>query len=938
MRSFLFTLLLVTGSLFLRGQSARHVGAAEGLNNPTVYSIVQDDWGFVWIGTRDGLYKYNEGRARSFPFLDSTDFRRSNNVQSLLVTQDSILLIGLQLGGIMGVDLESLRPIPDKKIPQLPREVSIICLHQDSEGTIWAGSSGSGIFQLRPGSEKWERFVSNEYAEDLKFIFDFEDQGDTLWLATSGDHLLYYLKSQTSVYALQANNSVSSFRKSVDVSGGRVIFSVEGTGIFELAGDVFYELEIPTKGTQRDAIFYEGNIWISTDGYGVYQWNGSTVQHFTKQDPTSGIITDQFYGIYKVYDELWLGTYNGGVAQFPVNSTAVSLLPKPKKFVASSIQSAISMVTNNDLWVGFDGDGLVRYRETTAGWQPATFDNPYLPDVVTSLEFYQDELWIGSLGQGLFVMDTSGTIKEQFLAYSQSSRGLENSNIWSLEKTWGDSLWIGTLYGLQFWDGAEITSPFDTPWRVGRNIMDLEFDGDLLWVGTEFQGIYTLSRQGSIQSIPIKNSVLDIETYLNYKLVGTEGSGILVIDKGQVIDTIIGKEAFVNCYSISEKNGRVYAATSVGLLEIKLNDQSEWSYEVFKELDELQVGLSNRKALLWKGERLLLGGTQGVVEISIEDSSGAAIPTMLITEVFADNLPEAIPVIKDGVASTQTIEFAAGTKSVRFNFELVSSSLRNGISNRYRIKELGEYWVELPYGSRTVDLQELPPGKYLMELQSIGANALEKTAFIPFTIASHLIQRRWFKVFVFLLLIVLIGTAVFFYQDRQFRSTRLRLVETERELLKAKASELEVKSNQQKTELSFQLLKTSSRLELLHSFKERLESESKQKNRSEEILTFLKSMTREINRELQSENYWDHFERNYRELHEEFSARLIEQFPKLTKGEVRLSYLIRQKMSNKEIATVLNVSPAAIEKAKYRLKKKLALEKDDALDEFIQGL
>ena len=71
--------------------------------------------------------------------------------------------------------------------------------------------------------------------------------------------------------------------------------------------------------------------------------------------------------------------------------------------------------------------------------------------------------------------------------------------------------------------------------------MDLEFDGNLLWVGTEFQGIYTLSRQGAIQSIQIKNSVLDIETYLNYKLVGTEGSGVLVIDEGRVIYTIIGK-------------------------------------------------------------------------------------------------------------------------------------------------------------------------------------------------------------------------------------------------------------------------------------------------------------------------------------------------------------------------------------------------------------
>ena len=205
----------------------------------------------------------------------------------------------------------------------------------------------------------------------------------------------------------------------------------------------------------------------------------------------------------------------------------------------------------------------MRYKETQEGWQPTKFDNPNLPDVVTSLEFYNEELWVGSLGQGLFVMDTTGQIKEQFLAFSQSSRGLENSNIWSLEKTWGDSLWIGTLYGLQFWDGTEITSPFDIPWRVGRNIMDLEFDGEYLWVGTEFQGIYTLSKQGHIHSIPVKNSVLDIATYLDYKLVGTEGSGILVIDEDEVVDTIIGKESFVNCYSISENNGRVYAATSV---------------------------------------------------------------------------------------------------------------------------------------------------------------------------------------------------------------------------------------------------------------------------------------------------------------------------------------------------------------------------------------
>ena len=164
------------------------------------------------------------------------------------------------------------------------------------------------------------------------------------------------------------------------------------------------------------------------------------------------------------------------------------------------------------------------------------------------------------------------------------------------------------------------------------------------------------------------------------------------------------------------------------------------------------------------------------------------------------------------------------------------------------------------------------------------------------------------------------------------------MVETERELLKVKAAELEVKTEKQKTELSFQLLKTSSRLELLQSFKDRLVQESQKKGRSAEVLQFLQGMTRELNRELQSENYWDHFERNYRELHESFSANLKEQYPDLTKGEVRLSYLLRQKMSNKEVANVLNVSPAAVEKAKYRLKKKLNLQKENSLDEFIQKL
>ena len=89
--------LVVSG---LSGQTFSSIDGSMGLNHPTVYDIEQDPWGFVWIGTRDGLYKFNEGRANQVSFLDSTDFVRLNNVQSLLVSQDSTTYSTWRANGI----------------------------------------------------------------------------------------------------------------------------------------------------------------------------------------------------------------------------------------------------------------------------------------------------------------------------------------------------------------------------------------------------------------------------------------------------------------------------------------------------------------------------------------------------------------------------------------------------------------------------------------------------------------------------------------------------------------------------------------------------------------------------------------------------------------------------------------------------------------------
>jgi DNA-binding CsgD family transcriptional regulator len=316
----------------------------------------------------------------------------------------------------------------------------------------------------------------------------------------------------------------------------------------------------------------------------------------------------------------------------------------------------------------------------------------------------------------------------------------------------------------------------------------------------------------------------------------------------------------------------------------------------------------------------------------------AELPVILLREVHTDNVALNTKVFKDVMRQKSPISIPAGTKNIRFTFDLMSKTRRNGIACAYRVKELSDIWISLPYGTRNIDLNDLYPGQYTLELRLKGQKDQEKLIKVDFKLEPYLTQRVWFRALVLVLVVFVLGFSTFLLQERKHRSTRLRLIETEKKLLESKAEQLEIKSKQQQNELSFQLLKTSSRLELLKSFKERLINESEKKDRSEEVLKFLKGLTRELNRELQSENYWDHFERNYRELHESFSKRLMEHYPNLTNGEVRICYLIRQKMSNKEIANVLNVSPAAVEKAKYRLKKKIGLRREISLDEFIQKL
>lgn len=945
--------LFLTLTQVLLGQQAVQVGPEQGLGHPTVYSIASDPFGFVWMGTRDGLYRYNEGKVKEVFFLDSTSATlRTRNVQCLLVGKDSILRIGLQQGGLVSYSLREQRVL-ESSWNGLPEKASVSALYEDQDGYIWAGTAGDGLYRLNLERTAWERmhWLLNEPL--LSFVFDFEEQGDTLWIANSGNGLSYYDRALGTFGLVESSGgSLDSYRKALTQWNGTLIVGVEDRGVFTWQDEELVRIPTPVA-TMRDVAVLDGELWISTDGQGI--WHGRPGletgdgfasgdaderedwkwEHVTKGVASSGVKSDQFYNFHPTETHLWVGTFNAGASVFPLENSEIRKWPKLSSFGSFSTQSVLCMEQGAmGIYAGYDGDGLVVYDAAGATpRRPAAFAEKG-PRVITSLQRARDSaLWIGTYSEGLYVIDKEERIRNVFEAFGSYSLGLMNNNIWSLELGAGDSIWVGTLGGLHLWDGTQFSQPWPEPYAVGRNIMDLAYDGEKLFVATEFMGLFSIEGAIPKRQWSFTAPLISLLPWRGGVLVGTEGAGLYWVAE-DVVDTIIAPGEFTTVYALEEVDSGVVAATNGGLL--RLSGEKDFQLEQLASVGQTGVDLFNRKALRALDSSLVIGGVNGLSEAWIDKLPKESEERFIVTGLVADNVAQQVGLVtaKDPVPNWH---LPAGTQFVEVLFEIGAAMRSESVRIEYSQDE-GNSWSVWPVSSRNFAYSNLEPGEYALWLRLLdGQNKVRDELRLRFDIGFFFWQRRWFKILVILIIAGVIAGGAFLYQDRRMKDIRVKLLETEGELLALRARELEVETRKKSEELNFQLLKTSSRIEILKQLKERI-TKLKRSKISEDPQKVLSELLRTVNSELQSENYWDHFERNYKNVHEEFSEALVEQYPNLTKGEVRLSYLIHQKLSNKEMATVLNVSPAAVEKAKYRLKKKLELDKTQSLDEFILSL
>lgn len=458
-----------------------HLTVDEGLSHSSVYAITQDNRGFMWFGTRDGLNRYDSRNVVVYQNQAThKNSLASNTINSLLIDKRGRLWIGTAKG------LALYRPEQDdfqriltggSATHGLP-DSTINWLLEDHQQSLWIGTQG-GLYRLNRQQQLESLTELLQHPQTLRnrsVRTLYEDSERTLWVGTtngllklrptsSGKFRLtnYFLEPTDSVYT----NTLNNINALAEDRFGRLWIGTEGNGIalFDkqrgrvTSWNPVAGLDLNTQTIRTIQPDGRANFWIGTmSGLHIVAQDGSHFQTLTNQpiDPNS-LGDNSVRSIFRDRDgSFWVGTYYGGVNMYsPLARQFGSYHPVDKH-----------------------------------GRTPFKIAGPIVPAHASN------QLWIGTEDRGLLLIDSDKTILHHYTHDARNSHSLSNDKVKCLLSDGPNGLWVGTIKGLNYLDFRKQTitrylhDPHNPHSLPNDRIYDLKRDTQGgIWVVTNLGGI-----------------------------------------------------------------------------------------------------------------------------------------------------------------------------------------------------------------------------------------------------------------------------------------------------------------------------------------------------------------------------------------------------------------------------------------------------------------
>lgn len=789
----------------------------EGMADLTITSILQDKYGYMWFGTKNGLHRYD---GYTFEIFNS-DPSNSNTLS----------------------------------------DNAIMCLAEAEDGKIWVGAESHGLNLLDPLTGNVQRYYAhpddqNGLTSDQIYAL-LVDSKNRLWIGTYDQGFCVYQNGKFEQYLPDINDpskiGAGTIWNFLEDNDGNIWISTWGSGISKYNYDTkefkHYRHDPKDSTSISDNLAgptiqdKNGDLWITTWKNGLEHFNmqTETFTHYTKDGPKGRRIT--FNVLWPVIQDkdgnIWIGTYEAGLDRLNPETGELKNFQYdpayPRKFLHNNIWS-LYIDRNNVLWIGTEGGGVMRYggikkKFTTirpiidkkipstnelvrsiaatehyvwiGTWYHGLLQYDLYNDSIKSyyrhdreelgetganqirslFQAHDGNIWVGSNRQGVFVLNPKTDKIVDFKHVYDDKFTLSYNNIRAITQDVMGTIWIGTTHGLNRFNVKDST--FTRFLEVNSDLSNEQVNAlanssdKLIWIGTNNglqkydlkSGTFTqISKDGDLTS----NAVNDIiESSDGIVWIGTK-NGLNKYDpaNGTFSNYTIKNQNALNSINSIEvsPSGNLWLSSNFGLL--KFNPEEE-SFSLFDKNEGVEVlNYAPGASCITSSGVIFFGGIGGVTGLNpnnIEVNTNA--PEMLITGIISNGQQISD---KQHPSEINELDVSYSNNSVKINFTGFSYVDPEKTRYAYLLDGFDDDWNYVG-SSRTAFYSNLSPGDYIFKVKAVNEDGIwSKEASLQIHIPIPYWQKWWFY---------LLCVSVFAGIIRMIVKWRLRKLELEKERL-----------------------------------------------------------------------------------------------------------------------------------------------------------
>ena len=716
----------------------------DGLPQNSVHAIRQTRDGYLWLGTQEGLVRFDGIRFVVYEAPDTPGLA-GNDVRVLYEDREGNLWIGTE-GGVSRLEKGTLTTFAKEQGLAHP---VVSAIAEDAEGSVWVGTYEGGLSRFRDGA--LTRFTTRDGLSSDLIRALHVDRAGNLWIGTDGGGVNRFRDGRFQVYTSRDGLPHDTVYTILEDSRGRLWVGTAEGGLGRLEPGGFANLSSGLGLADQNvyAIYEdrERRLWLGTGGGGLYRIKeqGSSVSLLPVQGLSNGIV----YAIHgDAEGSLWVGTGGGGlnrVRQAPFATVTM------REGLSNDMVSTITEGADGTLWIGTWGGGLNRCRG--ASCRALTTRDGLSSNIVSSV--YEDRkgrLWIGTYGAGLDRLE-----KGRVTVYT-TSNGLASDTVWGIAEGGDGSLWIGTSGGLsRLRDGKFET--FTTRDGLSSDVVravHVDREG-VLWLGTNGGGLNRFEG-GRFFALTARQGLSSDVVYSIFE----DGEGVLWVGSSDGLTRIEGNavRAFRRrdglCENrifrvLEDRTGNLWMSSNKGIFRI---EKRQLNARARGEPGEITCTLYGKSAGMrsvecsggsqpagWTGRdgKLWFPTILGAVIVDpMQVKRNPIPPPVVIEEVIMDRI------VLDRGRST---EIPPGRHELAFRYAAPSFVDPERVRFQYRLDDFNEEWVEADT-RRIATYTNIPPGAYEFRVRACNNDGLwnETGASFGFRIRPHVYQTRTFLV------------------------------------------------------------------------------------------------------------------------------------------------------------------------------------------------